>query len=559
MHDKPSIAERILDWIRRLKEAFSRLGNKEARAEHARLQKAEKLYLKAVEDAGWKYVRGKIGKAQENEKSEAERVSYSMKEIETINLHENARAVTQMHIIAELSGEEFKSDGKTSLKERVVTFFNSFGNEVYNPDMGDVSVTTSSFRDDKGHGLTYNKVISFSAIPDVLSKGKIIDIYHPENKPYTRIIVAAPISIAGEKYYMGVMVQRDNQSQRMYLHDVITEKATLSFTTEPTTQNGEGIRDKGHLFITSILQKALNVKPFEKNSDGNVRYSKKSFSQQVDEVLDGKDVSSTHLKIMDTPRLLQEAGLPDLPILLTAKHLKTITGKQAGKSKGNYHELEISLVKNLPKYLSDPVMIADSFTRDDSVVIITEAIDSQNRPVIAAIMLNGEGRLEKRHIKANILTSAYGRNNFQAFLDRIADSDSVIYWDEKKSQALSVSLGVQFPNAITSLDSNTIIRQAKAFVKEKSKKVDQKSDRTVHYSKKTVGEEVSDRIRRHIELLSDDGVRAKMEANANNKKVYTKEDSSRDKGGVYGQRDPAEPCDFSLYDHQQGSCQGRTR
>jgi len=45
--------------------------------------------------------------------------------------------------------------------------------------------------------------------------------------------------------------------------------------------------------------------------------------------------------------------------------------------------------------------------------------------------------------------------------------------------------------------------------------------------KKTVGEEVSDRIRRHIELLSDDGVRAKMEANANNKKVYTKEDSSK--------------------------------
>ena len=66
--------------------------------------------------------------------------------------------------------------------------------------------------------------------------------------------------IADEKYYMGIMIQRDNQSQRMYLHDVITEKATLSFTTEPTAQDGEGIRDKGHLFITSILQNALIVK-----------------------------------------------------------------------------------------------------------------------------------------------------------------------------------------------------------------------------------------------------------------------------------------------------------
>ena len=62
------------------------------------------------------------------------------------------------------------------------------------------------------------------------------------------------------------MVQRDNQSNRVYLHDVITEKATLSFNTEPATENGEGIRDKGHLFITSILQNALNVNREKGNS-----------------------------------------------------------------------------------------------------------------------------------------------------------------------------------------------------------------------------------------------------------------------------------------------------
>ena len=52
----------------------------------------------------------------------------------------------------------------------------------------------------------------------------------------------------------------------MYLHDVITEKATLSFNTEPTTKNSEGIRDKGHLYITSILQKALKVNINGRNS-----------------------------------------------------------------------------------------------------------------------------------------------------------------------------------------------------------------------------------------------------------------------------------------------------
>ena len=57
----------------------------------------------------------------------------------------------------------------------------------------------------------------------------------------------------------------------MYLHDIIAEEATLSFTTEPTTQKSEGIRDEGHLFITSILQKVLSVKS-EVQKTGDATY-----------------------------------------------------------------------------------------------------------------------------------------------------------------------------------------------------------------------------------------------------------------------------------------------
>jgi hypothetical protein len=197
--------------------------------------------------------------------------------------------------------------------------------------------------------------------------------------------------------------------------------------------------------------------------EGQVLYSDRSFASQVDAVLNGADTGSTHLKLMDTPSLLQEAGLPNLPILMTAKHLKKITAEKG-------HGLDVEIVKKLPEYISSPVMIADSLTRDDSIVIITEAIDSEDRPVVAAILLNGSGRLDGEHINANIMTSAYGKDNFQSFLNRVVDSDSVIYWDKKKSQDLSVSLGLQLPNAITSLRSNTIIHQAKAFVNTQTEK-----------------------------------------------------------------------------------------
>lgn len=205
------------------------------------------------------------------------------------------------------------------------------------------------------------------------------------------------------------------------------------------------------------------------NAKSKVKYSERDFASQVDAVLSGADTNNSHLKLMETPALLQKAGLPNLPILMTAKHLKTITSTSA-KGKANYHGLDVEIVKKLPEHISDPVMMADSLTREDSIVIITEAIDSENRPVIAAIMLNGKGALDDRYIDANIMTSAYGKDNFQSFLDRIADNNAVIYWDEKKSRDLSVNLGLQLPNIITSLDSGTIIHPAKAFVKSKSKK-----------------------------------------------------------------------------------------
>ncbi len=197
-----------------------------------------------------------------SEDSEDKKITADMSDGERYlehQLYNNAQTVIKMDAVASLTGKEFEANGKETLKDRVVAFFNSFNNSVVNNELGEISVTLSSFRDDKAHGLTYNKVVSFAAVPDVIKHGKVIDVWKPDGKPYQRITLAAPISISGEKYYMGVMIQKDNQSQRMYLHDVIAEKATLSFTTEPTTNDGEGIRDKSHLFITSILQKALNV------------------------------------------------------------------------------------------------------------------------------------------------------------------------------------------------------------------------------------------------------------------------------------------------------------
>lgn len=199
-------------------------------------------------------------------------------------------------------------------------------------------------------------------------------------------------------------------------------------------------------------------------------FASMTFAEQVDAVLSGAVAETSHLEVMKTtPPLLRMVGLPNLPLLMTAKHLRTIT-QDSGTESVNYHGLNVEIVKRLPELLADPVMIMDSLTRDDSIVVVTQATDSQNRPVIGAVKIKGIGRINSEIVSANILTSAYGKDSFETFISRNFDAKTILYADKEKSQALSVNPGIQFSDVMTSLSFNTIIRKAKAFVNSEEQK-----------------------------------------------------------------------------------------
>lgn len=189
-----------------------------------------------------------------------------------------------------------------------------------------------------------------------------------------------------------------------------------------------------------------------------------SFAKQVDEVLSGTDTTSTHLFVMNTPLILRQVGANNLPVLITANHLKNIVADSGPNNNVNYHGLDIETVKRLPELLADPVMIMDSLTQSNSIVAVLSAVDNKNRPVIGAIRFDGFGNLNKIEIDANILTSTYGRNNFNDFIKRNVDENKILYWSKEKSQELIKTPGLQLPDNLNSLDSNIIIRQARAKV-----------------------------------------------------------------------------------------------
>lgn len=198
-------------------------------------------------------------------------------------------------------------------------------------------------------------------------------------------------------------------------------------------------RDKDGKFTDKqdLFKEAEETVEEEQSKNKEKVDASKSFATQIDEVLSGKDTETTHIKVMNTPKVLRDLNIPDLPVVITAKHIKSVVFDD-GKEKMNYHGLGAETVKKLPELLSDPVMVIKSRTKDDSIVVFTAELDKQKRPIIAAIKLNGYAFVGNDRIQANVLTSVYGRNNFSSFLNNNIEENRIMWCSDEKAKQTGI-------------------------------------------------------------------------------------------------------------------------
>ena len=185
----------------------------------------------------------------------------------------------------------------------------------------------------------------------------------------------------------------------------------------------------------------------------------KSFSQQVDEVVNGTYPKRDMLTVSQhTPQVLQDIGLKDLPITLTQKHLETIANKKGNDLKANYHDLGIDVVKQIPEALNRPLNVLKSDTKSDSIVVVTELSDKNNNIVIASIKIDGKGNINDINIDTNVMTSAYGKDNYDTFMKNNINKGNLLYdIDEGIIKKLDTTDRVQFPmrSPTSYMDNNT--------------------------------------------------------------------------------------------------------
>lgn len=179
------------------------------------------------------------------------------------------------------------------------------------------------------------------------------------------------------------------------------------------------------------------------------------FSRQVDEVVNGTFPKKDMLTIsQETPQVLQNLGLQNFPITMTQKHLDTIMNREGKYGGANYHDLGIDIVKQLPRAIAEPLNVLKSSTKDDSIVVVTDLSDKNDNIVIASIAIDGKGKINDITIDSNVMTSAYGKNNYDVWMQK--NKENIIY-DIDEDTKKGDSTRIQYPRSTTPFlnDNNT--------------------------------------------------------------------------------------------------------
>ena len=153
-------------------------------------------------------------------------------------------------------------------------------------------------------------------------------------------------------------------------------------------------------------------------------------------------------------------------MLYTQKHLKNVLNPDS--SKEHFHGLNIEQIKKLPQLIEAPVMIYDSLSRNDSLVVVTSELDSNSLPIIASIKPNGKGRYELETIETNFITSVHGRDNFINQVTNVLEQDKMLFCDKQKSQEMFERWGLQLSELTNTLDFNIIIHKINNIVNSKT-------------------------------------------------------------------------------------------
>ena len=171
-----------------------------------------------------------------------------------------------------------------------------------------------------------------------------------------------------------------------------------------------------------------------------------------------KNIGGEGIDFGTTPPVYQALGADALPLRIvdTRKLFSLLRPKsEQGQRGDNTHELTPELLAQIPQALQKPVMVFNT-EKGGGFVAVTELIDSDGAPVVAAIHLNHK----MRYYMVNKVASIYGKNNAELAFAKWTKEGRLRYVDTT-SPPLLTSNGVQYTHEKSARDYGyTVLTEA---------------------------------------------------------------------------------------------------
>lgn len=245
-----------------------------------------------------------------------------------MSLVDKAR-VLQGEPVAVLRGDE-APQGYPLLRAWAAKVFRDAGGQAVNPELGVVVLDERAVRDSMAHGMNPFKAVGFAAVKDVLEKGVVVMQATQSNQD--SFYVSAPVRIKGADDILTVLVHRNPETQRMYLHSVITKENLLrardSGTDAAVAASGRtGKVTSGE--VASVLRGLLRINTQEASgpaSGEDLMFSRSRLAEIKDSALDQLQKTMSHPgkvsvwdKTIGTMRHLAERAPAFKPVYETAQ------------------------------------------------------------------------------------------------------------------------------------------------------------------------------------------------------------------------------------------------
>ena len=151
--------------------------------------------------------------------------------------------------------------------------------------------------------------------------------------------------------------------------------------------------------------------------DTSVDEVNRRFNEELEQQIKGELPQGHVYQLGRSSKVLQSAGIPNLPIELASSRL-------SDKSMQENHPFDLKEVKNLPEAIQNPITVFDSKTQAGSKVIMTELTDSKGNHFVVAMRTNvPKGRNREKTIQVNSIRSIYPKDNVRDIVNWINRGD----------------------------------------------------------------------------------------------------------------------------------------